>query len=246
MTHKTIGVLMLNTSFPRLPGDIGNADSFRYPTRYQTVDAAIPANIVTASELPEPLAATFESHALRLQREGASLVTTSCGFLSVIQARLANALRVPVISSSLALLPLLRNLYGHSARIGILTFNAAALSQRHLPQHTDANLVIEGLLPEDSLRICISSDSQDLDQTRAQTEVLACADRLLSVHPVSALVLECTNMAPYKSALREHTGCAVYDLVDAVHWVLDAGNGAQDLRSGKQSLQPGAPPQPSD
>jgi Asp/Glu/hydantoin racemase len=225
MNQQNIGILMLNTSFPRLPGDVGNANSFRYPTIYRTVDAAVPSNIVTASGLPEPLAATFETQAIELERAGASLITTSCGFLSIIQQRLADALTVPVVSSSLVLLPLLRTLYGNRADIGILTFDATALGQRHLPHSTDAAPAIEGLLPNDSLRVCISNDSQQLDAARAEADVLACADRLIAKQPVSALILECTNMAPYKSALRQHTGCAVYDLVDAVHWILDAGHG---------------------
>ena len=62
-----------------------------------------------------------------------------------------------------------------------------------------------------------------LERRRAEADVIACADRLLLARRVPALLLECTNMAPYKVALRQHTGCAVFDLVDAIHWVVDAG-----------------------
>ncbi len=221
MSKQTIGILMLNTSFPRLPGDIGNAASFRYPTLYRTIDAAVPANIVTATQLPAGLADAFTHEALELQQCGATLVTTSCGFLSVIQETLATRLPVPVITSSLTLLPWLSSLYGSSYNIGVLTFDADKLGNRHLPANSQ-DVAIEGLLPADTLRNCISTNSDQLDRGCAEAEVLACADRLLARRKVPALVLECTNMAPYKHALREHTGCAVYDLVDAVHWLMDA------------------------
>ena len=35
---QDIGILMMRTVFPRLPGDIGNARSFRVPVRYRIVD----------------------------------------------------------------------------------------------------------------------------------------------------------------------------------------------------------------
>jgi len=39
-----------------------------------------------------------------------------------------------------------------------------------------------------------------------------------------AIVLECTNLSPYKNAIREQFAIAVYDIVDAVHWLLESLN----------------------
>ena len=39
---ESIGILMLDTKFPRIPGDIGNALTFPFPVRYRKVSGATP------------------------------------------------------------------------------------------------------------------------------------------------------------------------------------------------------------
>ena len=42
----TVGVLMLDTRFPRIPGDMGNAATFPFPVRYHRVSGAAPDLVV--------------------------------------------------------------------------------------------------------------------------------------------------------------------------------------------------------
>ena len=37
-----IGVLLLDTRFPRPPGDVGNAETFDFPVLYRVVERATP------------------------------------------------------------------------------------------------------------------------------------------------------------------------------------------------------------
>ena len=56
MAHPFVtGVLKLNTSFPRLQGDIGNPDSLRGEVIFETVTDANPASVITGKPLPQPL-----------------------------------------------------------------------------------------------------------------------------------------------------------------------------------------------
>jgi len=220
-TPKTIGVLKLNTNFPRLPGDIGNPDSFRYPVCYCTIDAAVPANITIADSLSLQLQEEFSKGCKKLADKNVSLITTTCGFLSSIQSQLASVSETPVICSSLALLPMLAPIHGDAKHLGVLTFNSEALNSKHLSNVTPG--AIEGLLPTDTLHQVISQDLPELNYNAVQQEVIAASNRLLGKLPTArAIVLECTNLSPYKNQIRQHTGLPVYDIVDAIHWLLES------------------------
>lgn len=221
-----IGILMLNTSFPRVPGDIGNPASFRHPAIYRTVPGANPGSVVTGRDLGNELSASFTRHANALAATGVRVISTSCGFLSVLQASLSEQLGVPFIASSLVLEPLLATLYGGHRKIGILTFDAAALQlqRQSLSGDRGGQSAIEGLAAEDTLKQTIAGDLPTLDQRAAERELIKLADRLIKRQPqLQVLLLECTNMSPYKTALRQHTGLPVFDIIDAIHWIVESG-----------------------
>ena len=77
---QMLGILMLDTHFPRIKGDVGNPDSFSYPVRKLTVRGASPDRVVREADpsLLEP----FLQAAEQLEREGCAAITTSCGFSS--------------------------------------------------------------------------------------------------------------------------------------------------------------------
>jgi len=63
----------------------------------------------------------FVDAAVQLAGQGAAMITTSCGFLSVFQQELAAAVSVPVLTSALAQVPLAASAIGRDQRVGILT-----------------------------------------------------------------------------------------------------------------------------
>ncbi len=96
-----LGVVMLETRFPRPRGDIGNPSTFAFPVRYRVVAGASPRRVVV--ERDASLLAPFIAAARALQDEGAAAIATSCGFLALFQRELQAALAVPLWSSSLLL-----------------------------------------------------------------------------------------------------------------------------------------------
>src|SRR2546428_2301249 len=104
----TVGILILDTRFPRIPGDVGNAATFPFPVRYHRVSGAHPDLVVRRGA--EGLLPAFVQGARALEGEGVGAITTSCGFLVKYQQELAAAVRVPVFTSSLLMVPLVHRL----------------------------------------------------------------------------------------------------------------------------------------
>ena len=203
-----LGVIMLDTRFPRPPGDIGSPVTWEragIPVRFVTVPGASARRVVQAQDpaLLEPFVEATRS----LVRLGARLITTSCGFLAGWQAELQAAVDVPVITSSLL----------QCARLpspGIVTFDAASLQAGLLQRAgVPAGTPVEGLRPGCELQSRILADDTSLDLRQASDDVVEAAMRLVARHPeVQHLVLECTNMPPYRAAVAQATGKPVHDL----------------------------------
>src|SRR2546430_2911772 len=126
----TVGILMLDTRFPRVPGDMGNATTFPFPVHYHRVQGAAPDLVVRRGA--EGLLPAFVAGARQLEREGVGAVTTNCGFLVKFQRELAAAVAVPVFTSSLLLVPLVHRLLPSGRRAGFLTVNVGSLLPAHL------------------------------------------------------------------------------------------------------------------
>ncbi|HHY91802.1 MAG TPA: aspartate/glutamate racemase family protein, partial [Firmicutes bacterium] len=101
---QILGIIMLDTRFPRLPGDVGNAATFPFPVRYEVVQGASPLRVV--QEADPALLQPFIRAAQALQAAGVQAIATSCGFLALWQAELAAAVKVPLVTSSLLQVPL--------------------------------------------------------------------------------------------------------------------------------------------
>ncbi len=226
----TVGILMLDTRFPRIPGDMGNASTFPFPVRYHRVAGAHPDLVVRRGA--EGLLPDFIEGARQLEREGVGAVTTNCGFLVKYQRELAAAVRVPVFTSSLLLVPLVHRMLAPGRRVGLMTVNGAGLSAEHLAGAgigPDIPLAVAGMEGEKEFTRVLLDDELELDVDAAREEHVRVARRLVSDHPdLGAIVLECTNMPPYAADVQRVTGLPVFDIVSLVtmaHSALRAGLG---------------------
>jgi Asp/Glu/hydantoin racemase len=205
-----LGILMLQTRFPRLPGDVGHPGSFDFPVRHRVVSGARPARVVRGKADDEALLADFVRAGHELVREGATALTTSCGFLARWQRELQAALPVPVWTSAL-----LQLAECPARRCGVITIEAASLTSAHFEAvGADPRTPVEGIEPGSPLHRTLLEDRAELDPEDARQQVLAAGHRLLRRHPeLDTLVLECTNLPPYAPALRSETGRPVLDVL---------------------------------
>jgi len=209
---------MLDTRFKRVPGDIGNPDTFPFPVIYRVVEGADVTRVVMQGGDPE-LATLFIKGGKSLQERGVDLITTSCGFLARFQNDIARVLKVPFISSSLFQLPLLHSLFGHLGPIGIITASKLNLCREHFAGvgAKDIPVRVAGMEACKHFTQAILTEGDDLTASLLKKEVLGVARELLSNNPsIPALILECTNLSPYRKAIRDATRRPVFDITTLI------------------------------
>lgn len=224
----TIGVLMLESAFPRIPGDMGNASSYAYPVRLRPVKGAGYQRLI--HERDPALLRPFVEAALELQAEGVRAITTNCGFLALFQRELSQALTVPVFTSSLMLVPLVARMLGPGHRVGIMTVDACALGEAHFNgagwSAEEFPVAVAGMQDEPLFTRVFAENRLEFDVDQMQSDMVNVARRLVEDHAdVGAIVFECTNMPPYAHAVQDAVGLPVFhifSLIDMVyqsfHW----------------------------
>ncbi len=220
----SVGILMLDTQFPRIPGDMGNAATFDFPVRYHRVEGASPDRVVRHGH--RELLPAFIEGARFLEREGVRAITTNCGFLAKFQPEMAAAVSVPVFTSSLLLVPLVHRMLPPGRAVGVMTVDASALKAEHFAGAgiaPDMKVVVAGMETEKEFTRVLLDDLLTLDVDAARAEHLTVARRMLTAHPeVGAIVLECTNMPPYRAEIQMATGLPVFDITTLVRMVHEA------------------------
>jgi Asp/Glu/hydantoin racemase len=214
----SVGILMLDARFPRIPGDMGNATTWPFPVLYRVVRNATP-DLVVRKGATGTLDAFIDT-ARDLVRDGADGITTNCGFLSLFQKELSDALQVPVATSSLMQVDLVNRLLPQGKKAGILTISASTLTPRHLaaagvPDSTPVGTTEGGR----EFTRAILGNELELDVELARRDNVEAALALCASHPdIGALVLECTNMVPYAADIRAATGLPVFSIETFISW----------------------------
>ena len=213
-----VGILMLETRFPRIPGDMGNAETWPFPVLYKVVPGASPRRVVC--DKAEGLLDQFLDAADELVRLGADGITTTCGFLSLYQRELAAHAAVPVATSSLMQVPFIERVLPPGKRVGVLTVSAANLTEEHLlAAGADPATPVVGTDNGSEFTRVMINDEERLDVAAAERDILAAGHTLVTSHrDIGAVLLECTNMVPYARALSERLRLPVFSIYTFVTW----------------------------
>lgn len=213
-----LGILALDTSFPRIPGDVGCAATFAFPVRYQTVPGATVDQFVHCGD--ERLLRPFIAAGRTLAAAGCIGVATTCGFLCRWQQALAAELPVPVLTSALLQLPLIERTLPRGSCVGVVTYSAADLTPETLAAAgAKPDTPVAGVAPDGYFARTIREGRATLDRARMSADVVAAARTLVKVQrDIGAIVLECANMPPYRAAVTSAVGLPVFDAVSLIDW----------------------------
>lgn len=238
-----LGIIMLDTQFPRPLGDVGHPQTFGVDVHLDRIKGVWPDKVVTSAKRlrKEQLVPGFQGLVRNMQARGVQAVTTSCGFLVLMQKELQATVKIPVVTSSLLQLPAL---LAKESQVGVLTISASSLGAEHVraagvPKDRVQDVIVQGMPTDSEFVTKILGNQPTLDFVLAEKEVVAAALALKARAPhLQTLVLECTNMPPYRDAIVAATGFAVRSLIDdpRLRKVIDATLAARPPASEVQNI----------
>lgn len=222
---QTVGVLLLDARYPRLPGDVGHAATYRMPVQFEVVPGLSAERLIHHFEpgMIDDVADAID----RLAHRGASVVVAGCGFFARMHGAIRERSSIPFLSSSLLQVPWLLTLYG--AAVGVLTIDEQSLDDAYLKDcgwsRGDERIPVQGVARDSLFYQVYFQNRLHFDPAVMQQDVVEAALTLHRERPdLRALVLECTNMAPFAHAVQTATSLPVYDIQGLAHFVAGAAS----------------------
>ncbi len=208
--HVPQGLMQLEA----LPGNSTNPASYPFRVTMVQVPGANTDTVIThpSQKLLEDMIAISRR---LVAEEGVQAITTSCGFNAIFQKGLAEALDVPVFTSSLLQVPFVSQLIGKNRTVGVITANKSALTREHFRACGVADGVpvyVMGLEEAEEWRKIFDRPDEPFDIDAVSEEIVGVARRGVAEHPeIGAIVLECTDLPPYARRIRAAVGLPVFD-----------------------------------
>jgi len=220
---EPVGIILLDSEAPYIPGDVANATTYDFPVRFQRISGLTVEKMMNHdTSLLEAVLRAGEV----LKKEGVRAITSDCGFMALYQQTLAEKLDLPVFLSSLLQIPFIKQLTPKDSKIGIITANKSSLT-REILALCDADIseriVIEGLEKSPHFSSAFLKEEGTLDTVKVEEEVVEAAVKLQKDYPnMKSVLLECSVLPPYASAVQKATGLPVFDFVTMIRYVHSA------------------------
>ncbi|WP_271272625.1 aspartate/glutamate racemase family protein [Aliamphritea hakodatensis] len=216
-----VGVISLESYFPKPNGHIKHPACFDFPILYKTVKGATIDRLIRERD-PE-LLKPFIDAAKELESEGVKAITGSCGFLALHQKALADAVNIPVFMSSLIQVPLVSRMLRSDQKVGVVVANSDALTADHLTGVGigDEAIVVAGMQEQTQFSdVILKAKYNDLDMALFEQELCAVVENMLNNNPdVGSIVLECTDLSHFAPALQKRFALPVFDLTSLTRMV---------------------------
>ncbi len=212
------GILMTDSTIPRMPGDPGHAETFSFPVRYGIIKDFPFSDLVEGKKdnLDKVISA-----AVTLQNEGVQFIAADCGLFSLFQQEIVNALNVPFLGSSLSLIPLIQSFLPDHKKVGVITGDTRILKEKHLNAvgAHPKNLVVSGLDNCEEFQRVVANRGDNLDPSALKDCILNAAGTLFEhTKSIGAVILECTNLATFRIDIQRRCRVPVFDMVSLIEF----------------------------
>jgi hypothetical protein len=223
MSGYTIGILLIDVWYPLLPGNMANADTFNFPVRHKLIEGSVQERVHGNDR---SLIDNIIKAAKELEMEGVRAICGACGYLGNFQNEVRESIDAPVYLSSLLQIPFIRAGLKKNQKIGIICAIGASFTKdlfRNCGIEDSSFCVVRGLEEEKNFSAIANSDKGFFNNENIKNEVLGAAAQLVNENPdIGAILLECSDMPPYASAVQQAVKLPVFDFVTMVNWVHNA------------------------
>jgi len=106
--------------------------------------------------------------------------------------------------------------------VGIMTASKSSLTPAHFKGiHADNHhVIVKGMDKMKAFSGAIIKEEIELDEVAVKEEMKKVTAEFVLAHPeIKAIILECTNMPPYKKAIREVTDLPIFDSTTLVNYI---------------------------
>lgn len=218
-----LGILMLDMKAPLIPGNVGNATSYKFPVRFKIID--LPADWWCDKEGPsERRLQIYVKAAKELEAEGVRAITSGCGFFAIYQKQAAAQLKVPLFASPLLMVPMVSRMIGGKT-VGIVTAGGSHLVRGTFLENVGIDpsirFAVQGLEDtEEFYKVHVTEEKKEIDTEKFEKEVVDAALALVRKNPdIGAIVFECSDIPPHAHAVAKATGLPVFDFISLAHLV---------------------------
>lgn len=210
------GILMSDSTIPRIPGDPGHAGTFSFPVVHGVLKGFPFQDLVDIKKDNVDILLTC---ATRLERKGVRLVAADCGLFAPFRQEVQQVLNIPFIGSAIDIVPLLRHHFPAGKKIGIITGDSRILKPDHLrASGVDPDWVaVSGMEDSEEFNRVVIGQAQDLKVERMRYGVIEAA-KALADKDVVGVVLECTNLISYRADVQKVLNNPVFDLVSLIEF----------------------------
>ncbi len=220
-----IGIIYIEDVFyPIMPGNVVNACTYPFPVRM------IPVKNINCNELfacDDKVQSAIEEACHTLIKEGVRAISGACGFFGNYQRSMSEMFDVPVALSSLVQVSwILATLKPHQ-KLVILTADAKSITERlmtncGITKDMEERLIIKDLAVSENFS-CVITNLGGWDNSLARADVVGKAIEAVEENSdAAAILLECSDMPPYSSAIQRETGLPVFDFITLIKWLHSA------------------------
>ena len=219
----TIGLLQFRGNLPMMPGNMGNASTFKFPLLYREMECDNIADIAADGPTENFTAAAIDA-AKWLELQGVRAIMGNCGFWGTYQKVVQAELNIPFFSSSLMQLPAMVASIRDDQKIAVITANGPqlekcpAIENCGLSAEDKANrLVIQGVTGE-AFETMLQMTGR-YHPAKVTAEIVNAAKHVVDNHDIGAVLLECTELPPAAWAVQEAVKLPVWDYTTLTNWV---------------------------